>query len=283
MTERVLEIEGAGCTLWPDGPAWGDAPAATIGRLNFASAAAGAALLDQACTVLAADGARAVLAPMEGDTWHAYRVVTESDGSPPFAMEPVSGAHDLAALTAAGFTPLEHYASSRAAVPPPGTPCPAVPGVTVTAWDGQGAAQLLDQLHALAGGSFADKLFFKPLDRAGFLALYQPLLGMIDPRLVLFARDAEGRLAGFLFGLPDLLQGPRPRQAILKTYASMQRGVGHLLAWHFHERARELGYGHVVHALMHSANVSLTRSGQHQGDVFRRYAIFGKRLAGESA
>lgn len=278
MTTRDLTLPGAACTLWPEGPLWGDAPAATLGKFAFASAEAGADLLRQACNDLAAGGARAVLAPMEGDTWHAYRVVTESDGSPPFAMEPVSGAHDRAALEAAGFEPLEHYASSRATVPPVGSACPEVPGVTVTAWDGKGAEGLLAHLHAAAAGSFADKLFFKPLGREGFLALYRPLLGMIDPRLVLFARDEAGAMVGFLFGLPDLMQGPQPSQAILKTYASMRRGVGHLLAWHFHERARELGYSHVVHALMHSANVSLVRSGQHEGSVFRRYAIYGKRL-----
>ncbi|MDE2597005.1 MAG: hypothetical protein KGL44_09020 [Sphingomonadales bacterium] len=278
MTTRSLSLPGASCTLWPEGPLWGDGPAATIGKLDFASVEAGTAMLRQACDDLAASGARAVLAPMEGDTWHAYRVVTASDGSPPFAMEPVSGPHDRTALESAGFAPLEHYASSRAPVPPPGTPCPDVPGVSVTAWDGQRAEALLAHLHAMAAGSFADKLFFKPLDREGFLALYRPLLAMIDPRLVLFARDEHGALVGFLFGLPDLLEGPKPSQAILKTYASMRRGVGHLLAWHFHERARELGYSHVIHALMHSANVSLQRSGQHEGTVFRRYAIYGKRL-----
>ena len=129
---------------------------------------------------------------------------------------------------------------------------------------------------ALAGGSFADKLFFKPIDRDGFLALYRPLLAAIDPRLVLFAFDSGGDLAGFLFGLPDWAQGATPDTAILKTYASRKAGAGHLLAHAFHENARELGYAKVIHALMHVDNVSRDRSVQHEGAVFRRYTLFGR-------
>ena len=41
-------------------------------------------------SILAAEGFDAVIGPMDGDTWHRYRVVTESDGSPPYLLEPVS-------------------------------------------------------------------------------------------------------------------------------------------------------------------------------------------------
>ncbi len=278
MTTQDFSIPGASCTIWHDGPLWQERPAATIGRLRVETPDAGAALVAQACSALAEAGATAVLAPMDGDTWHAYRLVLDSDGSPPFALEPVSGAHDLAVLRAAGFAVLEEYVSARAPVPAPGSSVPDVPGVTVTAWDGQGADRLVGQLHAYAAGSFADKLFFKPLDEPGFRALYEPVMAMIDPRLVFFAHDSDGQLAGFLFGYPDLAQGPKPRQAILKTYAARRKGVGRLLAWHFHEQARELGYSHVVHALMHSANISRSSSQKFNGVEFRRYGVMGKRL-----
>lgn len=265
---------GSSCRLWLDGPAWDGIPAAAVGELAFETAEAGAALLGQAADLARGEGLAALLAPMDGDTWHAYRAVTESDGSPPFRMEPRSGPHDVAALTAAGFAPAAPYLSSRAPVPAEASPAPDVPGIAVVAWDGQGAAGLLDRLFAMAGASFADKLFFKPASRADFLALYQPLLPLIDPRLVLFALDGAGDIQGFLFGLPD----GDGETAILKTYASRRTGIGHLLAHHFHQRARELGYAQVIHALMHEANVSLERSARHGGRVFRRYALFGRRL-----
>ena len=184
--------------------------------------------------------------------------------------------HAAQALRAAGFTAVSDYVSARAPVPAAANQSPEVAGVRVQAWDGQGAEALLDRLFALAGGSFADKLFFKPIDRDAFLALYRPLLALIDPRLVLFAFDGNGEMAGFLFGLPDVAQGGAPDTAILKTYASRKPGVGHLLAHSFHERARDLGYNHVVHALMHVDNVSRERSVRHAGTVFRRYSLFGR-------
>lgn len=279
MTDFELKMDGASCRVWPDGPAWDGVPAGAIGQFAIADPEAGAALLRLACERLQAAGKVAVLAPMDGDTWHAYRAVTESDGAPPFALEPVSGPHDVAALRAAGFAGVSDYVSARAPVPAVTTEAPSVPGITVRAWDGQGAEALLDRLFALAGGAFADKLFFKAIDRDGFLALYRPLLALIDPRLVLFAFDETGDLAGFLFGLPDHAQGATPDTAILKTYASRKRGVGHLLAHAFHERARELGYAHVIHALMHVDNVSRERSALHEGAIFRRYTLFGRRAA----
>ena len=280
MTTTELSIPGASCLMWTDGPQWEGRAAGTIGRLAIEYPEAGRKLVTMACEQLAQAGCAGVLAPMEGDTWHPYRVVLESDGSPPFLLEPTSGAHDHSTLKACGFDVLEEYVSARAAVPVAGSAEPAVPGIAISAWDGRGAAQLVGQLHAYAAGSFADKLFFKPLDEAGFRAMYEPLIAMLDPRLVLFAHDAHGNLVGFLFGLPDLAQGERPTQAILKTYASTVRGVGRQLAWQFHERARDMGFTHVVHALMHSANRSRGSSGLFGGTEFRRYGILGKRLGG---
>jgi hypothetical protein len=88
----------------------------------------------------------------------------------------------------------------------------------------------------------ANNAFFKPLDQAGFLKLYEPVMPLVDPRFVLFARDEAGALVGFLFGMPNRLEGTAPKTVILKTYASRVRGVGHVLADHFHRTAREAGF-----------------------------------------
>ena len=95
---------------------------------------------------------------------------------------------------------------------------------------------------------------------------------------MLFARDADGRLVGFLFGLPDLAEGPAPTTVILKTYASLRFGVGRLLADTFHQTAAELGFRTVIHALMHEDNLSASRSATYQGTVIRRYALLGRTL-----
>jgi hypothetical protein len=268
-----MRAPGASLRFYEHGPAWDGAAAVALGSLAFADPEAGAALLRKA--LARADG-RPVLAPMDGDTWHAYRNVVESDGSPPFLMEPAAHHHVAEALALAGFEPVAHYASTRMALDTPQAEPAPVEGITVAPWDGTDAQPLLEQVFALAGGSFADKQFFKPITREGFLGLYLPLLPLLDPRLVFLARDESGAIVGFLLGFRDPAV---PSRAVLKTYAGTRRGVGHLLAHHFHEAARGLGCTHVVHALMHSDNVSLVRSGQHGAEVFRRYALFGHRPA----
>jgi hypothetical protein len=275
-----LTRDGASCRLYRDAPSFEGLKTAALGGFRCDAAEAGAALLHEAAAMLASEGYAALLGPMDGDTWHTYRVVTESDGSAPFAMEPVSGPHDRAAFESNGFAPVSSYVSTRAALADAiGQSAPVtVAGVTVAPWDGQNAGRLIGGLFDMSAGSFAGKAFFKPIAKEEFFKLYEPMLPAIDPRLVLFARDQNG-LIGFLFGLPNLSEGKRPKTVILKTYASARPGVGHLLADTFHRTARDLGFADVIHALMHVDNASLTRSKRHEASVFRRYALMARRLS----
>lgn len=279
-TEEIT-IDGAACTLYRDAPNWDGQRTAAIGCLRCDDAAAGQQLLDRIAAKLVGEGFDALIGPMDGDTWHSYRLVSESDGSPPFLMEPTSGPHDSEAFSAAGFAPLSHYVSTRTALAAAiGPDAAELPGISVAAWDGGDAAGLVGQLYAMSATAFADNAFFKQLDQAGFLKLYEPVMPLVDPRFVLFARDETGALVGFLFGMPNRLEGPAPKTIILKTYASRLRGVGHLLADHFHRTARDAGFTNAIHALMHIDNVSLARSKRYSGTVFRRYALLGRRLNG---
>jgi hypothetical protein len=274
-----LGIADASCMLFRDGPAWNGQSCAAIGKVRFASSEAGAALLTHALKLLAGEGRHAIVGPMDGDTWHAYRAVTENDKSPPFLMEPVSAPHDAEAFLRAGFVQVSQYMSARALLGDAvGTADPfIVPGVTIDAWNGGDPEGLIAQLFALSSASFAGNAFYKPINSATFLALYRPVMAAVDPRLVLFARNDRGELVGFLFGMPDHLEGPKPATVILKTYASALKGVGRALADSFHRRALSLGYGSVIHALMHETNMSRASSALFKAHVFRRYTLFGRK------
>ncbi|MEO0464454.1 MAG: GNAT family N-acetyltransferase [Pseudomonadota bacterium] len=265
-----MERPGAALHYFAEGPSWDGAPSVALGSLVFESAEAGAALLGEA---LDRARGRAVLAPMEGDTWHAYRTVIESDGSKPFLLEPTCGEQDRAALEAAGFEQVARYASAAMPLDPPQAAPAPLDGIALAHWDGDNAQPLLERVFELAGASFADKQFYKPITREAFLAMYLPLLPMLDPRLVFIAREAW-EIVGFLLGYRDPAD---PRRAVLKTYAGSRRGIGHAMADSFHTAAREAGCETVIHALMHEDNVSLTRSAQHGARIFRRYALYGHR------
>lgn len=277
---KALSCPGARATLYREAPPFEGLRTAAVGQFSCDSAEAGAAVLNAARARLAAEGFGAVIGPMDGDTWHSYRLVAESDGSPPFLMEPRSGPHDRAAFEAAGFAPISDYVSARARLADAAAAAPAqVAGVTINPWDGADAGALIEQLYAMSTTAFGANRFFKPIDKAAFLKLYDPVMPFVDPRHVLFARDARGGLVGYLFGIPDYLESTKPKTVILKTYASGLRGVGHALADAFHARALEMGYEHVIHALMHVDNSSRGRSAMHKANIFRRYALMGLRLA----
>ena len=279
MSAERMVVDGASGNWHADGPMLNDRSTAALGKLRIPDASAGRALLRTAIDRARGEGRGALLAPLDGDTWHTYRVVTETDGSPPFFMEPASGPHDLEALEAEGFEPVAHYLSTVAPLDSAiGAPARPVDGVTVSQWDGSDADALVRDLFGLSSHAFSGNPFFKPIDFAAFSAIYRPLVPLLDPRHVLFARDDEGALVGYLFATPNPMERVEGPTVILKTYAATRRGVGFLLADTFHRRARDMGFQSVIHALMHENNVSRERSGQHGARVFRRYALMAHRL-----
>jgi hypothetical protein len=108
---------------------------------------------------------------------------------------------------------------------------------TIETWDGTGPEALFEQVYALSTEAFSRNAFYKPITRDAFLAMYMPLVPMLKKELIFFARRPDGTLAGFLFGVPNYAEGPAPRTAILKTYASLEKGAGRHLSHAFHTAA----------------------------------------------
>lgn len=278
MSETFSVTNPAACvTLFPDAPQWDGHRTMALGGFACDTGPAGAAVLAEAEAAARAQGAERLLAPMDGTTWNPYRLVTESDATPPFLMEPVSGPEDEAAFTAAGFTQVAQYFSARLSLATMHNPAPLRP-FDIEIWDGKDPEARFGEVYELSLEAFARNAFYTPISRAAFLGLYMPHVPMMRPEFLLFARDPSGRLVGFLFGIPNFAEGPRPTSVILKTYASRAPGAGQALAWAFHNTARDAGFTHAIHALIHETNGSARRSARLGAEVFRRYALLGKRL-----
>ncbi len=275
---ELLENSEARLRIWRDAPSLHGARTAALGGFSCADVDAGAALLRDASALLAAQGYQALLGPIDGDTWSAHRLVVESDGSAPFPMEPQNPAHYPATFTAAGFDIVARYVSAVLAITPPTAPARRAPGIRLRVLDHARADAELRAIHKLSLKAFAGNAFYKPISEERFRDAYRPLIGVLDQDLTILAEDADGALAGFLFGYPNFAEGSSPRTAILKTYVSDQKGLGGLLADEFHRRAHERGFTCVIHALMHESNVSTRHSEKLGGRVFRRYALWGKHL-----
>jgi len=181
----------------------------------------------------------------------------------------------------AGFAEISRYFSAR--VPLKETTGPTPPetdGLDVDEWDGSDPEALFRQVFALSRRASRNNAFYKPISEVAFLARYMPVVPMMKRELILFARRSDGSLAGFLFGIPNYAEGPNPKSAILKTYASLEPGAGRLLAYGFHKAAFRLGYENAIHALIHDNNTSANRSAAEGATIFRRYTLLGRKLNG---
>jgi hypothetical protein len=287
--DDVLEVRAGGtvrarCSVW-----WGGIPAhqgrrtGFIGALESSDGDASIALLARAAERFRSAGCALAAGPVDGDTWHRYRLVTWSDGSPPFALEPYSPAGATAPWERAGFAPLESYASYRDDAL--GVRDPRVPalearlraaGIELRPLDLARFDEELAQIHALALRGFRDAALYAPIGFEAFAALYRPLAALLDPRLCPVA-VRDGRIAGALFALRD----PRaPQTVVLKTVVRdpdrALAGLGFVLTDRARAGAHALGATSAISALQHDGSVA--RSLAAQAVVFRRYAVFGKEL-----
>ena len=222
--------------------------------------------------------------PVDGDTWHRYRLVTASDDTPPFALEPYSPPAAVASWLRAGFAPLETYASYRddaLAERDPRALAPAArlraAGVAVRPLDLARFEDELAQVHALALRGFAAAPLFAPIAFDAFAALYRPLVPLLDPRLCPVA-ECDGRIVGVLFALCD---SRAPRTVVLKTVVrDPQRrfaGLGFVLTGAARAAAHALGATRAISALQHDGTVARALSAH--AIPFRRYAVLAKELS----
>ncbi|TGG95509.1 hypothetical protein E4656_03565 [Natronospirillum operosum] len=294
--ERVLVVvDGssgrvlARCALWwQDTPPAGEAIPGVVGQFWSCDQGASTMLLAHACEMLARQGCRLALGPMDRNTWHAHRLVTWSDGTAPFPLEPEQPAAWVQHWQAAGFVPTWHYHSS-AAVPTPGDDPRSerirarmqAQGMQLRPLQKDRFEQELAAIHQLSLQSFRRNLLYQPQSWDTFRQQYQPLKALHEPRATVVAEDHHG-LAGFLFAYPaPSVTADGASRLVLKTIAVRPgrdcAGLGLLLADHAYQAACEAGYGEVIHALMQDSNRSaLMRS--ETARVFRRYALFSRRL-----
>jgi GNAT superfamily N-acetyltransferase len=278
----------ARCSLW-----WKAAPQlpgeriGVIGHYAAGDQVAGQWLLQNAAERLAAEGCTLAIGPMEGNTWRRYRFVTERGSEPPFLMEPDNPPEWPDHWRAAGFNPLAQYFSALGTdlargdtqVRRAGDRLRAS-GVALRALRGEDFENELRRIHEMSVEAFADNFLYTPLPEAEFLAQYAAMQQRVRADLVLLA-EISGRLAGYVFTIPDWLRGPATDTLIVKTLAvrpgRQSAGLGAWLLQEVQQRAQALGFRRVIHALMHESNHSLNLSRRY-AEPFRRYTIYSRRL-----
>jgi GNAT superfamily N-acetyltransferase len=302
--------------------AWrGDRPvaraAAWLSRLDPTSAApcgalgsfeahedpdAAGAVLRAAIDWLRARGAARIVGPMDGDTWHRYRLSVGPYDEPPFLMEPHNPPYYPALWEAAGFRPLERYFSKTVETLPAVLEAlrpkaeRAAAAYPLRALDPARFEAELEVLFELSRACFAGNFLYTDIGREQFLDLYSGTRPVIDPDLVCFASTSSGEPAGFLFAIPDrhravaAMRGRRGLAARLRYWLRRHADTVNMKTIGVRPEHRRAGlaaalchrvYAAAVRKGYRRANLCLIRDGNPSavldadlGRVSRRYVLY---------
>jgi GNAT superfamily N-acetyltransferase len=260
-----------------------------IGHYAATNDEAAAAVLTAALEKLRQAGCTIAIGPMNGTTWRNYRFVTERGEQPTFFLEPTNREEWPRQFERAGFSSLATYFSALnndVSRPDPRlevmTKKIADAGITIRTANSDLGAEL-GAIYAVSKISFRQNFLYTEIPEAEFVAMYEPLLPIVRPELVLIAEKA-GRYVGYLFAIPDLAMKSRGLKIdtfIIKTVSILPepelRGLGSLLVARAQQIGHELGFRRGIHALMFEDNISLNIS-RHYASVMRKYTLYSKEL-----
>lgn len=277
----------ARCSLWwKQAPAYQSHRVGLIGHFAAHDDSAAKELLTTACESLRARDYTLAVGPIDGNTWNRYRSVTERGDAPSFFLEPENPPEWPQYFTELGFAPMAEYFSTitndlSLRHPRLKELAAQWQHVTIRAAQPDCLVEELQRIYSVAAVAFQNNFLYTPISEAEFMAQYEPLRPYIRPELILLA-EHEGRMVGFLFALPDILQAQRAEPIdtfIVKTVAVLPEytGLGSLLVARSHAVGVRLGFRRAIHALMHEDNKS-RRISQHYSAPLRRYALFAKEL-----
>jgi GNAT superfamily N-acetyltransferase len=289
ITNAQSEIIAHAALWWQQTPLIDGHHLGAIGGFSAIDANSAKQVLDIACDTLRERGCHIAVGPMNGNTWRRYRFVVESDGHPPFLLEPTNPAEYPQWWQSSGFSELVRYSSSRMTLPAPLSASAQVrerltrSGVVIRPLDPQRYEDELRSIYDVSLRSFAANFLYTPLEQEAFIGSYLKVRDHADPRFIRIA-ERDGKPCGFVFGILDLnaLQAGRAPALIVKTLAvdpqSHCAGLGSLLVDDIHQAAADAGITHSIHALQHESNTSLKITKRNAGEKFRQYALYQKAL-----
>ena len=230
-------------------------------------------------THLHAQGCTFAIAPMEGNAWRAHRAVVESDGSPPFLLEPITPPQTAHLLHHSGYQILARYSSSRIDLRTPSRDLSRLEkrleDISIRSLKVEDLESELRAVYRLSTRAFADNFLYTPITESEFLAQYLPLRSHLTPNCAFLAESGD-QLVGYVFGYPD------QDRFIVKTLAVLPErrfaGLGTLLVDQMQRQASLNSFTTAIHALQREDNQSLRISRRFDATIFRRYALFGKPL-----
>ncbi len=243
-------------------------------------------LLESAFAIARQKGYNYVIGPMNGSTWKAYRFM-DDQSKPLFFSENLHQPYYPQQFTDNGFGAISHYLSQ--------VDTELVYGkylylkerfdkeqIQIRPIDMNNLEKELLLLYDLCSEVFLSNFLYTPINPNEFLGLYLPLMPLLKPDMIILAEDTQtGKLAGFIFAIPDLYDAAK-KSIIVKTLARnparKYAGITQLLCDLIMKYASVNNITKVYHAFMHVQNKSVNVSTKFSGDDYRCYTLYGREI-----
>jgi len=215
-------------------------------------------------------GHKQIIAPINGNTWHTYRLVSRTSDEPLFPFEPHNPLWYNEVFEECGFKPLKKYISGRFGI----GNIPPLRNNSSTLklrnfYDGD-----LEIIYDISLRGFSGNFLYSDITFEEFCRLYQPVLPMLDPDLTIIA-EVNNRPVGFIFSFAI---GDR---LILKSVAILPEfvgsGIGARLINHVLVAGQQKGLKTAIAALMAVDNQSCSIVSKYGSEIIREYTLYVRR------
>jgi len=212
-------------------------------------------------------GHRQIIAPINGDVWHSYRLVSWSNGDPTFPFEPQNPLWHNEVYEELGFKPLMKYRSDKFNIgnirPIHNTDA----ALRIRAFQNDD----LQLIYDLSLQGFNENFLYCEITFDDFSKLYQPVLPMVDNELVVIA-EVDGAPAGFIFTFIADNVLILKSMAVLPEFRS--RGIGAWLINHVLLAGQIKGAKTAIAALMSDGNNSNKIVSKYGSEQIREYTLY---------
>jgi len=212
-------------------------------------------------------GHNKIIAPVDGSTWHSYRLASWSSGESAFPMEPQNPLWYNEVYKETGFKPLQKYRSDKFALG----------NVTKIAETDNSlhfrglCENDLQTIYEISLQGFVENFLYSNITYEEFSKLYQPVLPMLDSELAVIA-ELDNSPVGFMF---SFAAGERQ---ILKTMAILpgfrKKGIGAKMMNTVLLAGQKKGLKAAIAALISEGNHSHSIVSKYGSEKIREYTLY---------
>jgi L-amino acid N-acyltransferase YncA len=135
----------------------------------------------------------------------------------------------------------------------------------------------LTDFYTVSIDSFSSNFLYSPVSYEIFLNLYKDIEKLEDKVTILLAEKSDHTPCGFALAVDNIYDNSQ-KGLIIKTVATINdsdcKGLGACMVEELHKKAYQKRYDEIIHALMHSNNLSMNIL-KSKGEAFRTYCLYG--------